>query len=140
MALFSSKPQKANPAPRDRGVDTMIGAGARFEGSLHTDNSVCIEGTLCGRVSSASRIILNDSGVVEGDVVAEYVSINGKVLGNVQARTQLDVGATGVIEGDVEAKAITVAKGGVLRGSCSMADAGESEKPAAVEPRRGPRR
>ena len=34
MALFSSKPQKANPAPRDRGVDTMIGADARFEGRI----------------------------------------------------------------------------------------------------------
>jgi cytoskeletal protein CcmA (bactofilin family) len=121
MGIFSSNPQQSSESPAKRNVDTVIGAGAIFDGELRTDNSVCIEGTVRGRLNCSGRVILNKSGVIEADVVAEYISVNGTVIGNVKAGTQLDVGESGVIEGDVEAASITVAKGGVLRGSCTMA-------------------
>ena len=121
MGIFSSKPRQGAEPEAKRSIDTVIGADAVFEGNLHIKNSVCIEGTLRGKLRCEGRVILNRSGVLEADVIAEYLSVNGKVLGNVKAAKQLDVGETGVIEGDVEAAAITVAKGGVLRGSCAMA-------------------
>ena len=139
MGIFSSKPQQGNEPPAKRNVDTVIGAGAVFDGELRTDNSVCIEGTVRGRLSCSGRVILNKSGVIEADVVAEYISVNGTVIGNVKAGTQLDVGESGVIEGDVEAASITVAKGGVLRGSCTMASepaqkGAGGEKKSATKP------
>ena len=132
MGIFSSKPQQSTAPEAKRNIDTVIGADAVFEGDLHIKNSVCIEGTLRGTLRCEGRVILNRSGVLEADVSAEYLSVNGTVLGNVKAGKQLDVGETGVIEGDVDAASITVAKGGVLRGSCRMADAQPQEAPAPV--------
>ena len=135
MGIFSSKsPQGAAPEAK-RSIDTVIGADAVFEGDLHIKNSVCIEGTLRGTLRCEGRVILNRSGVLEADVSAEYLSVNGDVLGNVKAGKQLDVGETGVIEGDVEAAAITVAKGGVLRGSCAMAGEQPQESTAQASAR-----
>ncbi len=115
MALFSKTP---GPRSADRAVDTVIGAEAAFDGELKTGNSVCIEGRFTGRLESGGRVILNPSAHVEADVVAEYVTVNGTLVGNVEARQQLDLGATGCIRGDVRAGAVTVARGGVLEGTC----------------------
>lgn len=118
MGLFSSsKPQSAASA----NVDTVIGAEAVLEGVLITQNSVCIDGTFRGRLESKGRVILNESATVEADIAADYVAVNGTVSGNVKAFQQLDVGVTGVIRGDVVAGSVTVAKGGVLEGTCRMA-------------------
>jgi cytoskeletal protein CcmA (bactofilin family) len=130
MGIFASKPRQGAAPAEKRNIDTVIGPDAVFEGKLHLQNSVCIEGTLRGTLRCEGRVILNRSGVLEADVSAAYLSVNGKVLGNVKAGKQLDVGETGVIEGDVEAAAITVAKGGVLRGSCTMAERQPQEAPA----------
>ncbi|MDF1554996.1 MAG: polymer-forming cytoskeletal protein [Deferrisomatales bacterium] len=132
MGIFSSKSRQGAAPEAKRNIDTVIGADAVFEGNLHIKNSVCIEGTLRGKLRCEGRVILNSSGVLEADVSAEYLSVNGRVLGNVKAGKQLDVGETGVIEGDVEAASITVAKGGVLRGSCRMAEALPQEAPAPL--------
>ena len=132
MGIFSSKSGKGAAPEEKRTIDTVIGADAVFEGNLHIKNSVCIEGTLRGKLRCEGRVILNRSGVLEAEVSAEYLSVNGRVLGNVRAGKQLDVGETGVIEGDVEAASITVAKGGVLRGSCRMAEVQPQEAPAAA--------
>ncbi len=132
MGIFSSKSGPGAAPEAKRTIDTVIGADAVFEGDLHIKNSVCIEGTVRGKLRCDGRVILNRSGVLEADVTAEYLSVNGKVLGNVKAGKQLDVGETGVIEGDVEAASITVAKGGVLRGSCRMAEEQPQEVAASV--------
>ncbi|MEW6487937.1 MAG: polymer-forming cytoskeletal protein [Thermodesulfobacteriota bacterium] len=115
MGIFGSR---AEGKAQSRSIDTIIGAEAVFEGTLTTQNSVCIEGTFRGTLRSEGTVILSRSGTIEADVVAGYVSVNGTLRGNVQALAQLDVGETGVIHGDVQAASVTVAKGGVLEGTC----------------------
>lgn len=117
MGLFSAKSEDRRDA---KGIGTVIGADACFEGTLVARSSICIEGTFRGELRSEGHVVLNRNGILEADVVAQYVSINGSVTGNVRALQQLDVGETGVIRGDVEAAAVTVTKGGVLEGTCRM--------------------
>jgi len=115
MGIFGSK---AEGKSESRSIDTVIGAEAVFEGVLSTKNSVCIEGIFRGKLHSEGAVILSRSGTIEADVLADYVSVNGTLRGNIRALKQLDVGETGVIHGDVQAAAVTVAKGGVLEGTC----------------------
>lgn len=115
MGIFGSK---AEGKAESRSIDTVIGREAVFEGVLSTKNSVCIEGTFRGSLHSEGAVILSRSGTMEADVVADLVSINGTLRGNIRALKQLDVGETGVIHGEVQAAAVTVAKGGVLEGTC----------------------
>lgn len=135
MGIFGSRAQgKAH----SRSIDTIIGAEAVFEGTLATPNSVCIEGTFRGTLRSEGAVILGRSGTLEADVVAGYVSVNGTLRGNVQALVQLDVGETGVIHGDVQAASVTVAKGGVLEGSCRRIAVPASQPAAAEAPKAFP--
>lgn len=117
MGLFAAKKEVGS---QPRGIGTVIGADACFEGTLTTRASVCIEGTFRGQLQSEGHVVLNRNGVLEADVEAQYLSVNGSVTGNLRALKQLDVGETGVIHGDVEAASVTIAKGGVLEGTCRM--------------------
>jgi cytoskeletal protein CcmA (bactofilin family) len=98
-----------------------------FEGSLQTQNSICIEGVFKGRLECKGRVILNKSGNLEADIIAANVSIRGKVTGNITVLEQLDIGATGVVHGDVRSASVTVEKGGVLDGTCKMLSESEAE-------------
>jgi cytoskeletal protein CcmA (bactofilin family) len=117
MRLFS--PRK-DGEEHPKSIGTVIGADACLEGTLTTRNSVCIEGTVRGELRSEGHVVLNRGGTLEADVVAQCVSINGSVRGNIRALKQLDIGETGVIHGDVEAAVMTIAKGGVLDGTCRV--------------------
>lgn len=139
MGIFGAK---GNAKAEGRSVDTVIGPEAVFEGVLRTKNSVCVEGGFRGTLESEAAVIIGRSASVEAEVTAEYVSVNGRVRGNVRALRQLDVGETGAIRGDVQAAAVTVAKGGLLEGSCRMSESAaqtpagnESAAPPAEEPR-----
>ncbi len=132
MAIFGSR---AESKGESRSIDTVIGAEAVFEGVLSTKNSICIEGTFRGTLHSEGAVILSRSGTLEADVVADHVLVNGTLRGNVRALKQLDVGETGVIHGDVQAASVTVAKGGVLEGTCRRIPLEASE--AAALPEKG---
>jgi cytoskeletal protein CcmA (bactofilin family) len=134
MAIFGSK---AESRSESRSIDTVIGAEALFEGVLSTKNSVCIEGTFRGTLHSEGAVILSRSGTLEADVVADHVSVNGTLRGNVRALQQLDVGETGAIHGDVQAASVTVAKGGVLEGTCRRIPAEAPEGATLAEKREG---
>jgi len=134
MGIFGSK---NTGKAEQRSIDTVIGAEAVFEGTLNTKNSVCVEGTFRGKLHSEGAVILSRSGSIEADVIAGYISVNGTLRGNVRALQQLDVGETGVIHGEVQAAAVTVAKGGVLEGTCRMIEAEAAAAPAPT-PTRAP--
>ena len=123
MGLFSNKKRSRK---KNRSVNTIIGSDAVFEGVLQTKNSICIEGNLKGQLECEGQVILSKSGILEADVVAEYVSINGKVVGNITALKQLDIDATGEVHGNVKAAFVTVAKGGLLDGACNMLSESEA--------------
>jgi len=136
MGIFGSK---STGKAEQRSIDTVVGAEAVFEGTLSTKNSVCVEGTFRGKLHSEGAVILSRSGSIEADVVAGYISVNGTLRGNVRALQQLDVGETGVIHGEVQAAAVTVAKGGVLEGTCRMIGAeAATEATPAPTPNRAP--
>lgn len=123
MGLFSNKKRNRKKSCR---INTIIGSDAVFEGVLQTKNSICIEGSLKGHLECEGQVILSKCGILEADVVADYVSINGKVVGNITALKQLDIEATGVVYGDVKATLVTVAKGGLLDGACNMLSESEA--------------
>ena len=116
--MFSKK-KETEPAPTSANPsgNTVIGAGASFEGVLKTTEDVLIEGKLTGSVTSDSTVLLNTGARLQADVEAKCVVVHGQIVGNVVAHERLDIGASGRIRGDVTAGAARVAEGGVLDGT-----------------------
>ena len=129
--MFSKqKNTPATPASSNPSGNTVIGAGATFEGVLKTSEDVLIEGQLNGSVTSDATVLLNTSAKLKADVEASCVVVHGEIVGNVVARERLDIGATGRIRGDVTAGAARVAEGGVLDGTCCITPDGAAKAPS----------
>ena len=65
-------------------------------------------------------MVIGSTGVINGDIVAESVSVGGKVLGNVKAGDTFELQASGRIEGDVTAPRVIIAEGAFFKGNVEM--------------------
>ncbi len=110
-------------------LDTFIGANTVFEGSIHSDCSVCVEGRIRGRIEAKGEVVVGREGKIEADIYADSVVVGGQIIGNIHARSRLEITPTGRVTGDIEATTITVAEGGVVDGMFKMIDGAESAYP-----------
>jgi cytoskeletal protein CcmA (bactofilin family) len=125
MRLKSSKNKKG----KSFSLDTLIGANTVFEGGIHSDCSVCVEGSVRGRIEAKGEVVVGREGKVEADIYADAVVVGGQIIGNIHARGRLEITATGRVTGDIEATTITVAEGGMVDGMFKMMDGAESAYP-----------
>ncbi len=117
---------KKNSAPDN--LDTLIGSKTIFEGVLISNESICIEGTVKGKVECRGSVEIRQGGKVKADIVAENVIIGGQVNGNVLTKNKLEITSTGRVKGDIETSRLVIAEGVVFEGSCRMNSAkSESE-------------
>ena len=112
-----------NKRDKDLSLDTLIGPNTVFEGSIQTDRSVCVEGSIRGRIEAKGEVVIGREGKVEADIYAASIVVGGQVIGNINARSRLEITPTGRVTGDIEATTITVAEGGMVDGSFKMMEA-----------------
>lgn len=119
MKLFKGTSRLNGADPKS--IETIIGRDASFEGNiLETEGGVCVEGSFKGKILSKGIVLVNQNGKIRGEIIASFVVVHGEVLGDVTANRQLDIGPTGKIKGDVEAASITIVKGGMISGHCTV--------------------
>jgi cytoskeletal protein CcmA (bactofilin family) len=121
--------KRKRPRGNSFSLDTLIGANTVFAGSIYSECSVCVEGTVQGKIEAKGEVMIGRGGKVEADIHAESVVVGGQIIGNVMARSRLEITATGRVTGDIEAASIAVAEGGVVDGFCKMMETVESAYP-----------
>lgn len=101
---------------------TMISANTRLEGKISLDDVCRIHGTLIGEVHAAagSTLILEETGVIEGNVYADTLIINGYIKGQVVSSDKVFVSASGRLIGSVKTPKLKLEPGAFFEGSCSM--------------------
>jgi cytoskeletal protein CcmA (bactofilin family) len=104
----------------DARIDTLISSKTRiqgdvvFSGGLHLDGSV--SGSVKAQDETPSRLVVSETGVVEGSVVAQTVDLNGAVKGDIVASTRVVLGARARVEGNLHYGAIEMASGAQING------------------------
>jgi len=109
---------KKNKTPDN--LDTLIGSKTIFEGILMSNESICIEGTVKGKVECRGSVVVGQGGKVKADIVAENAFIGGQVNGNIKAKNRLEITSTGRVKGDIETSCLVIAEGVIFEGSCHM--------------------
>jgi len=119
-------------------LDTLIGANTVFEGLIRSERSLCVEGSVRGRIETKGEVVVGREGKVEADIQADSVVVGGQIVGNVVAHRRLEITSTGRVTGDIEARSMSIAEGGVIDGFCKMLEMVQTpyrqlEQPPAVE-------
>ncbi len=99
---------------------TIIGQGSLITGEIKARGTVRIEGAVQGRIHSEDTIMIQDTGKVKAELVAQQIIISGEVEGNVFAHERLEITTKGKLIGDITAPKVSIAEGVLFEGKCSM--------------------
>lgn len=99
---------------------TLIGQGAKAEGSFHCEAGIRIEGEYLGEIVCKSEVIIGEYGVCRSSISAQEVTIAGIVHGEVHTKGRLTITASGQLHGTVIAHSLIIHEGGLLNGTCKM--------------------
>lgn len=88
---------------------------------------VVLEGcTVQGNITATSKVTLDESAMVVGDVLAADVQSAGKIKGNLQIGRAATFGATALLAGNVIAATIMMAQGARVQGAVRIAEDNET--------------
>jgi cytoskeletal protein CcmA (bactofilin family) len=100
---------------------TLISRATRVNGDLHFTGELQIEGKVTGNIYSDNekdaKLVIADTGLIEGEIRVPVVIVNGKVLGNIHSSKHLELAAKANVTGTVHYNSIQMVKGSQLNGS-----------------------
>ena len=117
--MFSKGSTKTNGSNESTSVN-LIGAGTTIEGDVTTSGDIRIDGTLKGSIKVQGKLVLGNSGKVDGEVVCQNADISGALSGKIEVSELLSLKASAKLTGDIFTNKIAIDPGASFSGSCSM--------------------
>lgn len=102
-------------APDAAEAASSISAGMSIVGKVVSDGTVKIFGRIEGELHAAT-VLIADGAEVEGDVVAEDLTVGGRVKGVVHAN-RVRLNGTAVVEGDIFHRSLAIEENARFEGS-----------------------
>ena len=103
-------------------LNTVLGSGSVFEGTVHIESSIRVDGTIKGKLVSSDTLVVGPTGVVEADVEVKKATVGGRITGCLVASEQAVLEAKAVLLGDLKTKSLVVHEGAIFNGNCAMAE------------------
>jgi cytoskeletal protein CcmA (bactofilin family) len=97
-----------------------IGQGSIIKGDITTEGDLRIDGTLVGSITTKGRLVVGESGIVEGEVVCQNALIAGTLKAKIQVHELLSLKSTANLVGDIITNKLAIEPGANFTGSCSM--------------------
>ena len=105
---------------KSSGTVNAIGQGSTIKGDIITEGDLRIDGVLIGTINTKGRLVLGETGIVEGEVVCQNALIAGTVKARIQVTELLSLKATANLHGDIITNKLSIEPGANFTGSCSM--------------------
>jgi len=116
-----------NNEPSAGKVDTIIGSGTHFNGSLNVEGTLRVDGAVDGEVKCNGDVIIGKTGVVRASIGGRNVTVAGEVQGDMVLEGKLEISATGKVLGDIEVDKLVISEGAIFKGKSMM----QGNSPAA---------
>ena len=116
----------------------IINNGTLIKGDITATGDFRLDGTLEGNIQLNGKLVVGDSGVVNGNILCLNANIIGTVNGNLSVKELLSLNATARVKGDILINKLSIEPGAVFTGKCRMLDEvrqqQEAEAAAAAAP------
>ncbi len=117
-------------------VDSVLGAGLTWKGSLRGSGGIRIDGAFDGDIGIHGLVVIGEEGRVTCEEIrAVTVIISGAVKGDIMAK-RVEILPTGRVWGDVVTTSFSTEEGAFMRGQITMEEELELgfSPPAPTEP------
>jgi len=108
------------PEANNKEVETIIGPTVKVDGNFVGQGNVVVEGIVKGSLKTKKNLKVGTGAQIMANVVASNALVAGEIKGNIKINESLDVKSTAKILGDIETKSLSVEKGAIINGKCSM--------------------
>ena len=98
----------------------IIATGTKIKGDIESDGDFRIEGTVVGTVKAKGKIVVGETGKVEGQILCLNADISGEVKAKLDVGELTTLRATSKLAGDIITKKISIEPGALFSGSCQM--------------------
>ena len=97
---------------------TIIAESCSVEGSIETQGTLVVFGSVTGKIKCSGLEIWKD-GKVYADVQAENVSVGGSFEGEMLCKGRLSVASTGSVQGKISYRTLSIEPKGLMEGTSS---------------------
>src|SRR5687767_14410163 len=104
----------------ENGEVTIVGQGAKLEGTVVSAGSLRIDGQVKGQINADGDVILSPQSQVEADIRAVNITVAGRFKGNIFAKQTAELARGGRVDGNITSKSLIVAEGGTFNGQSNM--------------------
>ena len=100
---------------------TVIGNNSQFTGNITFTGTLKVSGTVKGNIEttedSEAQFVLDQNGLVEGDITAPNVKLHGEVNGNVHSTSRVEIESSALVTGNVYYDVLEMHGGATVNGS-----------------------
>ena len=111
----------------------IITDGTLVKGDITATGDFRLDGTLEGNIQLNGKLVVGDSGVVNGNVLCQNANIIGTVNGNLSVKELLSLHASARVRGDILINKLSIEPGAVFSGKCRMIDEVKAQHEQAPE-------
>ena len=98
----------------------LIGNGTTIKGDIESNGDIRIDGHLIGSLKSNGKVVIGQTGVMEGDLTCKQAEVSGVVKGNINTEELTAFKATSKVEVDLTTKQLLIEVGAQFTGKCAM--------------------
>ena len=119
--MFSkSTSEISRSSDKATGAVNAIGQGSIIKGDIITEGDLRIDGTLTGSITTKGRLVVGETGLVEGEVICQNALISGTLKAKIQVHELLSLKSSANLLGDIITNKLAIEPGANFTGSCSM--------------------
>ncbi|MDX9883668.1 MAG: polymer-forming cytoskeletal protein [Prolixibacteraceae bacterium] len=104
----------------DTKVINLISKGTKITGDIASDGDIRIDGELKGTIQCKGRLVVGDSGFIQGEIKCSSSEISGEIKGKLTVSELLSLKASSKVIGDMCTGKLAIEPGAVFSGSCQM--------------------
>ncbi|MGZ8593737.1 MAG: bactofilin family protein [Actinomycetota bacterium] len=113
-------------AEQQGGEVTIVGQGAKLEGTVVSAGSLRIDGQIKGQVNADGDVMLSPQSAVEADIRAQNVSVAGRFKGSIVVKGRAEIARGGRVDGNITSKTLVVEEGALFQGQSIMDQQGQA--------------
>ena len=103
-------------------MDTIVGEGGIFEGTIQVKGGTRIDGKFKGNIKVEGTLVVGKSGVIEGEIFAQNAVVGGHIIGKLVVAQKVEFQSGARFRGDLFCKGLIVEDGVIFDGTCTMSE------------------
>ena len=97
-----------------------IVSGTTIKGEIITNGDFRIDGTLIGSIDCKGKIVVGQTGTIEGEIICQNADLSGNIKAQVKVEQLLSLKSSARLTGDIITSKISIEPGATFTGSCKM--------------------